>query len=272
MMGRALRALVAMTLLFGIVQVPAPAAETPRIKVATEQVAASERATAGLSLADVVSRHVEARGGAERWRALATLRLRGTYAAFSQRADFNLIRARGDLYRLDFSLLESPATRARDEEGAWVLHKLLQPQAERITEGPYVAQMERESLFGLLLLDYADKGIEVQLAGDGEVDGIATVNLEVTLPGGQQETWMLDAESFLEVAIDSTVIDHTQSADPVIQRAFFDDYRDVEGLVIPHQVDLEFGHRLESMTVREVEIDPEIATGNFSLPATAPAE
>jgi hypothetical protein len=266
-----MRALVALTLLFGIVQVPTPAAETPRIKVATEQVAASELATAGLSVAEVVSRHVEARGGAERWRALESLRLRGTYAAFSQRADFTLIGGRGDLYRLDFTLLESPATRARDEQGTWALHKLLQPEPERITEGPYRVQMERESLFGLALLDHAEKGIEVQLAGEGEVDGIPTVNLEVTLPSGEGETWMLDAESFLEVAIDSTVVDHTQSAEPVSQRTFFDDYRDVEGLVIPHQVDFEFGHRLESMTVGQVEIDPKLAEGSFSPPAASPA-
>lgn len=272
MMSRYMRALVALTLLFGIVQVPTPAAETPKIKVATEQVAASELATAGLSVAEVVSRHVEARGGVERWRALATLRLRGTYAAFSQRSDFDLIRARGNLYRLDFTLLEAPATRARDEEGPWALHKLLQPQPERISEGPYVAQMERESLFGLLLLDHADKGIEVQLAGEGEVDGIPTVNLELTLPDGQQETWMLDAESFLEVAIDSTVVDHTQSGEPVSQRTFFDDYRDIDGLVIPHQVDLEFGHRLESMTVKQVEVDAEIAKGSFSPPKAVPVE
>ena len=266
MMGRGWRVLVAMLLLFGAVEMPMPASEVPTIKTATEQVAASELATAGLSVEEIVARHVAARGGAERWRALAALRLEGTYAAFSQRSDFTLVRRRGDLYRLDFALLEAPAVRARDGEGVWALHKLLQPAPERITEGPYRTQMERESLFGLPLLDYGDKGISVELAGEGEVEGIPTVDLEVTFPGGQRETWRLDAESFLEVAIDSTVVDHTQSAEPVPQRAFYDDYRDVEGLVIPHQIDLEFGHRLESMTVATVEIDPELPATAFSPP------
>ena len=62
------------------------------------------------------------------------------------------------------------------------------------------------------------------------------------------------------------------SGEPVSQRTFFDDYRDIDGLVIPHQVDLEFGHRLESMTVKQVEVDAEIAKGSFSPPKAAPAE
>lgn len=226
-------------------------------------VAAAEAPTA----TEIVSRYLEARGGEERWRRLEGLELRGRYSAFSQTSEFRLLRARGDLYRLDFMLLEAPAIRARDEQGPWWQHKLMQPEPGRITEGPYVRQLERESLFGPALLGAEKRGIAVELLGPGEVEGIPTVDLRLTFEDGRQEVWHLDAETHLEVAVDRQIHDFTQSPEPVEERTFYDDFREVDGLVMPFRVDVEFGHRLESMTVEEVVVDPELDAHAFRPPA-----
>lgn len=230
-------------------------------------VAAAEE---GASLEQIVARHVEARGGAERWNTVASIELKGIYAAFSDHEPFTLLRGPENRYRLDFKVLGSEAVRARDAEGPWWLHPLLQPEAGRLTEEPYKSQVERESLFGPLLLDYADKGVAVELVGRGDVEGISVIELAVSLPGGQRESWFLDAESYLEVAVDSQVNDYTQSPEPMRQRAFFDDFREVDGLRIPFQLDYEFGHRLESMTVEEAVVDGVIDPSRFNAPERAP--
>ena len=219
-----------------------------------------------LDAAQVMERYLEARGGAERWRALGALELTGTYAAFSFYEPFRLVRKRGDLYRLDYVVLGSPAIRARDATGPWGQDPLLLPQAARITEDPYKSQLERESLFGLLLLDPESRGITVELLGAGEVEGQHTVDLRLTFPGEREEIWHLDAESWLEVAVDSQVVDHTQGPAPMRRRTFYDDFREVEGLVLPFRVDHEFGARLEAMTVEEVILDPELAAADFEAP------
>jgi hypothetical protein len=219
-----------------------------------------------LTAEQLVERYLEARGGAERWRQVETLKLTGTYAAVSKRSDFTLLRKQVDLYRLDFTMVGAPATRARDAAGPWMQNPWLQPEAGRVTEDPYKRQLERESLFPLLLLDYQQKGFEVESLGPGDVDGIPTVNLKVTLADGQEETWYFDAETYLEVAADSQIYDHTQFMEPIRQRVFFDDFREVEGLRIPFQVDMEFGARLESMTVDEVVINAAIDDAQLSPP------
>ena len=53
--------------------------------------------------------------------------------------------------------------------------------------------------------------------------------------------------------------------------ATLDDFREVEGLTLPHQVELEFGARLESMTVVHVDVAPVLDDSSFSPPATAAA-
>ena len=76
----------------------------------------------------VVEQYLEARGGAEGWRQLQALEITGTYAAISKRSDFTLLRKRGDLFRLDFTMADAPATRARDAEGPWMQNAWLQPE------------------------------------------------------------------------------------------------------------------------------------------------
>lgn len=247
------------------------------VAVASLALAVAVSAEEGASLEQIISRYVDARGGSERWTEIESIELEGIYAAFSDHEPFTLLRSPGNLYRLDFKILGGDAVRARDAEGPWWLHPLLQPQAGRLTEEPYKSQVERESLFGPLLLDYANKGATVELVGPGDIEGIPVFELAVSLPGGQKESWFLDAESYLEVAVDSQVNDYTQSPEPMRQRAFFDDFREVEGLMIPFRLDYEFGHRLESMTVEKAVVDGDVDRSRFEAPpapepAPEPAE
>ncbi len=68
------------------------------------------------------SRYVAARGGLERWRAVDTLKLTGTYAAFGERSPFTLERHRGkrhrgDRYRIEHMALGQGVVKARDDLG-----------------------------------------------------------------------------------------------------------------------------------------------------------
>lgn len=206
----------------------------------------------------VIERYLAARGGREAWRRVERLSIHGIYSAFSQKHPFTLVRARPDHYRIDFQMLGQAAIRAKDAEGLSMLHPLMRmTEVQRIDSGPLVPQLEREALFGPPLLDASDRGLGVSYRGEGDVDGTPTVVLEVTFPTGTTETWHLDAEGFHEVMIESQVYDFTQSGDPMTQRAYFDDFRAVDGIVMPHHVELEFGARLEIIDIESVEVNGE---------------
>ena len=236
--------------------------------LALSLMSASARA-AGMSVEETVARYLEARGGVDAWREVGSLEMKGVFSVISKRSDFVLARQKGDLYRLDYTMQDTPAIRARDAVGPWMLNPWLQPEVGRVSEDPYKTQLERESLFPLLLLDYDKKGIRIEMMGTGDIDGIATVDLQITLADGQTETWHLDAETYLEVAVDSQIYDYTQLADPMQQRIFYDDFREVDGLRFPFQIEWEFWARLETMTVQEITLNPEIELQRFSPPATA---
>lgn len=215
----------------------------------------------------ILTGYAEARGGKARWQAAKTLEVQGTYALFSERHPFTLVKTAEDHYRLDFTMLGNPAIRARDAEGPWWVHPLLRITAPtRVEDGPYVAQIEREATFAPLLLDPKRHGATITFEGTGDVDGQPTLDLAVTFADGSRETWFLDQKTYLEVAVDSMVADMTQSMQPVRMRTFFSDFREVDGLVLPHHLELEFGARLEVMQIDSVRTDGEIDAARVELP------
>ena len=263
---------------------------------------AAEAARA-LSAEDLVNRYVAARGGTEGWNRIASMKLEGTYHAFSETSEFVLRRAReeGDeLFLLQYTVFDAPAVRAVDQEGPWLQHKFLSPQPVRTTVVPqlaaYTPQMTREAVFAPPLLDARAQGLKVETAGVSEINGRPTVDLKITFPKpdvpepaeGEEsaevaeevaaevdppvETWHLDPETFLEVAVDSQIVDYTQSGSPIRQRAYLSDFREVEGVKLPFRVELEFNARFEGMTVQSVEVNAGIEAADFVMPEVPAAE
>ncbi len=68
--------------------------------------------------------------------------------------------------------------------------------------------------------------------------------------------------------MDSEINDHTHGPQRMTQRIFFDDFRQVEGLVLPFSLEYEFWARLETMRSDQVRVDGEVADERFSPPPT----
>lgn len=266
----------------------APAAGSPAAAATNSNGAALEAALA-LSVEEIVARHVAARGGRERWQQAQTLELAGSYRAFSERSTFTLVRQRAtphDAFRLDYSMIAGPAVRAVDPAvGPWLRHPFLSPEPVPVDIpdlAPYRYQMLREARFAPLLVDATELGLTIDKVGRGEINGRPTLQLQVTFPPPAadattpapavptDETWHLDPETFLEVAVDSRIVDYTQGGDPFLQRAYYADFRNVDGLVIPFRYDLEFNARYEAMEVQTAKVGATVDPARFTAPPPPP--
>ncbi len=247
------------------------------VRAAASDAIASEQATpaaesptkpsAEIELAEVLRRYTAARGGLKRWREVQTLQTEGTFTSFSESHPFTLKRRRDDLYRLDYTWAGDKDVRARDREGLWwrqTMFRITDPA--RVEIEPYERQLKRESMFEPALLDAKAKGIEVALLGRGKVVAMPTIDLELTFSDESKEQWRLHAETFLEVAVDSTIVDMSQAREPMERRVFYSDFRTVDGLVVPFRLASEFGARLEEFEVSSVTVDPELDASVFDMP------
>jgi hypothetical protein len=237
------------------------------ILAATALALALAAAAPTATVEEILARYAAAHGGIERWEKLETIELTGTFTYFSEEAPFTVLRKRPSLYRFESKMLGKKTVVAYDGTLAWRIYPLYGIEAPAKVEEPDLALLLREAELEPPLLRARDKGHTVELVGRGEVDGQETLALEVTLKSGRVETWHLDPRTFLEVAVDARTFDFSQRGDEMAERSFFSDFRAVDGLVIPHRVEKEYGARHTVLAVEHVRLNPTLGAEAFSMPA-----
>ena len=211
---------------------------------------------------EVAAKNVEARGGKAAWDGVETLRLTGTFQAFSKTKPFALHR-KGRKFHMDHHLGDKPVIMGFDGEHAWWDNSWMQPGPQAIT-GVDRTVFERELDTPNPFFDYAERGHKLELVGEAEVEGQTLIQVDITRADDSKETWYLDPETHLEVFRDSPGSDFGR---PMTQRTFFDDFRDVDGVVVPYYTETQWYTRYRVMEVAEVAINGPVADQLFEEPA-----
>ena len=218
---------------------------------------------AAATVDEVIAKHIEARGGLDAWKEIETLKVTGSYTAFSKVAPFTLHRARDNKYHLDHVLGEKPVTIGYDGENAWWINLWYQvPWAQKISGQDLKAFMQDVD-FESPFFHYREKGYQVELLGEGDLDGQPAIKLKLTRPDESVETWYLDPDTHLELGYDAEGSDFGQ---PAPQRAFIEDFREVAGVMIPHFIEKQWYTRDRIMEIEKIETDVEVDDGLFEMP------
>lgn len=214
------------------------------------------------TLDEVLAKHAAAHGGLEKWRAVNTLIVTGTQAAFSTPSPFVFEWRRPDSVRFEDSMLGQKITVVHDGTATKWIHPLLGIEQPAAVPEEQAALARRSAEFESPLLDAAAKGNKVELLGKEEIDGQPALKLQVTRKDGAKETWYLDPASYLELARFDRTLDLPDAKD---RWTYYSDFRTVDGLVIAHRQDQEYSIRHVALTVEKVQVNPEIDPGRFEL-------
>jgi outer membrane lipoprotein-sorting protein len=215
---------------------------------------------------DVVARHIEARGGAQKIRALQTIRMTGTISfGPGSPAPFTLEMKRPGRMRTEFSFQGAVGVQAFDGQKAWAVL----PMAGK-TEPEYLpAEVAREAAEQAdiegPLVDAAAKGHKVELVGQEKVEGRDCFKLMVTFKSGGVRYSYIDSVSYLEAKAEGR---RMAGGDEVMLETYYRDYREVAGLKIPHRIEAGPAKRPEKQTIviEKVEVNLPLDDSRFALP------
>ncbi|MEM7481216.1 MAG: DUF1579 family protein [Acidobacteriota bacterium] len=229
------------------------------------------------SLAELLAKHIAAKGGAEALANLEGLHLEGNYTAFSVPAPFTLLRWRGDdrsAVRFEYSMLEKPVVEVFDGSEGWAFNELSGVEWPAPMLPPERASLRAFSDLTTPLVGHADQGYELELAGREDFDGVDSWRIDLRRDGDGEgderaESWFLDATSFLEAG---AVVPRVDFGSGHQGRLYFSDFRPVGGVMIPHRVEEEFFMRHRVMEVAKAVANPSIDPAVFDLPLLAPME
>ena len=217
------------------------------------------------TLDEVLAKHAAAHGGLEKWRAVQSLVVTGTSVNYSQAGPFAFEWRQPDSSRFEQTAFEQKIVFVHHGGITWWLQPLWGVEKPAvITEEPKAALIRKAAAFDSPLVDAAAKGNKVELLGKDEVDGQPAWKLKVVRKDGAEETWYLDPSTWLELAR----LDRTFDSSGIKERwTYYSDFRTVEGLVIAHRQDQEYGIRHVALTVEKIQVNPEIDPGRFEMPS-----
>jgi len=216
---------------------------------------------------DIVAKNVQARGGLEKLRAIKSMRTTAKITEGDFRAGFVQENKRDSMVRKEMLLQGMVRIQAYDGRVAWRLNPFggrRDPELISQEESkPLVVDADLEGP----LVDYKQKGHKAELIGHDSVEGTDCFKIKLTLKDGDVRYYYLDADSYLEIKIETqmTVRGAVQYRDIMLG-----DYDQVGGVYFPFLVQRgEHGSDEWTLfTVDKIELNVPLEDSRFSLPAT----
>ena len=266
--------------------------------------AESKAPASNLTAAQVVDKHVEARGGLQAWRAVQTLSVSGKLDAGSgdsversvrlarqgmgasaKRAEraaaeasvkaaaaqqvqlpFRLEMKRPRKSRLEIDFAGKTAVQVYDGQNGWKLRPYLnRDDLEPFSADEAKSEAAKADLEGSLV-DYAAKGSQVALEGMDPVEGHPAYKLKLTMKSGEVQHIWIDAQSFLDVKVEGARrrLDGKMRNVWIYQR----DFRSVQGLMVPYVYDtaIDGDPHTHKMMIESVAVNGTLDDARFTKP------
>lgn len=209
----------------------------------------------------VLAMHYEARGGLEKLRSIQAARATGTMSVQGMAAPFTISLRRPNQVRVEGDFGGMALIQAFDGEQAWG-QAPGQPRPVAF-EGEVAAAQAADATLSSPWFEYTELGYEVEFAGREEIESGEAWKLVVTAPGGVAHQVFIGTEDGLEKKRISKA-DFGFGLEDSETR--FEDYRDVDGLMLAHRQILVSSLGEMPLTLESYEINPEIDPDIFFMP------
>jgi hypothetical protein len=214
-------------------------------------------------LDEIIAKHIEAHGGAEKWDAVESMKIIGRYTAFSVEEDFYAYKTKEGGYYSQLELGKYHVEEAFDGEKGWTIDPWQDFVFPRELNNHEVNVFYQKAEFFTPLYKYKEKDINVEFVGKDNLDGVEVYVLMVTRPNRRTETWYLDANTYLEVKCESNWVDFAYRSPA---ESYFDDFRTVEGVVIPFFIERTFSQRDRILQIEEVILNVPVDENLLMMP------
>jgi len=219
---------------------------------------------------EIVAKSLAARGGAEKIKAVQSQRISGTISFQGTDGPFVIELKRPLKLHMEVTLAGQTLVRVYNGKGAgWTVNPFAEDHSPQPMTAEDLKNINDEADFDGPLVDYKAKGNQLELAGKEPVEGKDAFKIKMTRTNGDARTYFIDAASYQVVKWEGTT--HVEDRDIVVEN-FLRDYRDVNGLQFPFEIDSDSPDtpQQRKITIDKIELDTRIDEARFGKP-TAPA-
>lgn len=218
---------------------------------------------------EVVVKHVNAMGGADKWAKAKSIRMTGSMELGpNMKAPFTITIKDRKKMRFEMEFQGMKMIQAFDGDSGWsVVPFSGKTDPERMSEEE-VRGMKEQADFTGDLYDYKVKESLVEVMGKEDMEGTETIKLKVTKKNGDVKYIYLDGQSYITLKETSKQKFDDKEIETV---NLLSDFRSVDGLMFPFTMegrsDEESGMG-QSMIMEKIEINPTIDNSVFMMPSS----
>ncbi|MBD3233527.1 MAG: hypothetical protein GF315_07355 [candidate division Zixibacteria bacterium] len=218
-----------------------------------------------MNLEEVLDKYEEARGGIDKIKGIESMVASGKFMMQGMEYPFTVKQKRPNKMRIDAEIQGMTMTQAYNGEIGWYVMPFMgATEPEKMPESQAL-QFKFQSDMDGYLIDYEEKGYQVELVGKEEMEGTDVYNIEVVTPEDLTINVYLDAEYFLELkATTKGTVDDT----PFEMDTYFGDYKEVAGVMMVHSIESKVdGQTVSHIIIDEIEANSgEIDDSIFDMP------
>jgi len=227
-------------------------------------------AVCAVTAEELVAMNISARGGAEKIKAIQSVRYTGKLALSGDfTAEFVLVRQiqRPNQARSDATLQGLTMVRAWDGQEGWGISPLFgRKDPERLSPDESKELIEIADIDGPLI-DSASKGYRIEYLGTEDVDGTEAHKLKVTAKDGDVQYIYLDPDHFLVIRV---LYQRSVRGAQVEVETDLGNYERVEGVYFPFSIDAgpKGGAKVRKISIDAMDANVALKDEIFRFPGT----
>jgi hypothetical protein len=155
-----------------------------------------------------------------------------------------------------------------DGKTAWMLNPMIGTEPQLLPAEQAASVSDQAQIDGLLV-GYKERGYTVTYVGEEPVRGKPARKLKVDRPERSPVFVFLDAASHLQVKQEGEGVD-PQTGATVMTATYMLDYRSVQGVMLPHRMEVEMGGTLsQTITMSQIDVNTDVNDQLFAVPISA---
>ena len=218
---------------------------------------------------EIITLHLNAHGELKKWDQVESMKITGRFTAFSVEDDFFAIKTKDGKYYSELKLGQFDVIEAFNGETGWTIDPWQEFTFPRELNKSEQNVFLQKAEFFTPFYNYKENGCEVELIGKQVVDGIDVYAIKLIRTNGHTETWYLDANTYLEYKRESRWVDFAYG---VPAETYFDDFREIDGLIIPFLTEKTFWQRDRVLQIENIEFNVDVDENVFTMPKSAEIE
>ena len=223
-----------------------------------------------MTVDQLVAKNTEAKGGSEALRALRSIKLTGKMLVNQGQLEFGFAqtKSRPGSVRNEYSLQGMTMVQAFDGTEGWKIAPFQgRKDPEKMSADDTKSLIEDSEVDGPLI-DWKEKGSQVEYLGTEDVDGTQAHKLKVLRKNGDVNYVYLDPDHFLEIRILSQ---RTEHGNQVEIETDLSDYEKVNGVFVPFAIDAapKGSSDKQKIIIEKAEANLPLDDTAFKMPATA---